>query len=255
VKKRLFWDIVQSLDQSLSNLLTLSNRQKARLEIERDLSEYTGLPIEDVATKIRSDTAKACYEDWQRLNPKNHEQVMDFYKTTKGYLFDLARYDYFLQNRRERLPRLCKGRILDYGGGIGDMIIRCAYRGLTDLTYYDVEGKTMNFAKWRFARKGVTAQIISASDEEDRLRGKYDSIFCFDVLEHVMEPMKHAERLVNHLSKGGRIFIQVAKKSVHQPMHISSFDVEEYFSLKGLIRRFSLPFGMIEYYTFHGQKN
>lgn len=240
----MFWKIVQSLDQSLSNLLTFGYRQKARLEVMKDLSEYTGLLIEDVITRMKSDTAKACYDEWQQLNPKNHEQIIDFYKTTEGYLFDLARYDYFHQNWRERLPGLCKGRILDYGGGIGDMIIRCAHRGFRDLTYYDIEGKTMTFAKWRFAKKGITVQIIKASDEEDRLKGKYDSIFCFDVLEHVTEPMKHAERLIKHLSKGGRLFIQVAKKSVHQPMHISSFDVEQYLSSRGLSKRISSPFGM-----------
>ena len=186
----------------------------------RDLSEYTGLPIEDVQAKLMSDTAKVCAYEWEQMNPKSREETLDFYRTTENYLFDLARYDYFFQTWRERVPRLCRGRILDYGGGIGDMIIRCAEGGLNDLTYYDLEGKTMNFAKWRFAKRRIKVRTIKASDREDRLEGKYDSILCFDVLEHVTEPLKHAERLLKHLSKNGKLFIQVAKKSVHQPMHI-----------------------------------
>ena len=130
------------------------------------------------------------------------------------------------------------------------MIIRCAERGLKDLTYYDLEGKIMSFAKWRFTKRRINVRIIKASDEEDRLEGKYDSIFCFDVLEHVTEPIKHAERLLKHLSKNGKLFIQVAKKSVHYPMHISIFDVEAYFPLRGLWKRISPPLGMIEYYSF-----
>ena len=241
---------IQRLDQTLCHLLTFSKRQRARLEVIRDLSEYTGLPIEDVQTRIMSDTTKVCAYEWKQMNPKSHEEILDFYRTTESYLFNLARYDYFFQNWRERVPRLCWGRILDYGGGIGDMIIRCAERGFKDLTYYDLEGKTMNFAKWRFAKRGIKVQIIKSSDEEDRLEGKYDSIFCFDVLEHVTEPIKHAERLIKHLSKIGNLFIQVAKKVYTQPMHISSFDVEAYFSSRDLRKRISAPLGMIEYYSF-----
>ena len=94
------------------------------------------------------------------------------------------------------------------------MIIRCAERGFKDFTYYDLEGKTMNFAKWRFAKRGIKVQIIKSSDEEDRLEGKYDSIFCFDVLEHVTEPIKHAERLIKHVQEW-ETFHTSCQKSVH----------------------------------------
>jgi 2-polyprenyl-3-methyl-5-hydroxy-6-metoxy-1,4-benzoquinol methylase len=159
-----------------------------------------------------SEPAQVSAHEWKKMNPKSHEEILNFYRTTESYLFDLARYDYFFQTWRERVPRLCGGRVLDYGGGIGDMTIRCAERGLKDLTYYDLEGTIMDFAKWRFAKRRINVRIIKASDEEDRLEGKYDSIFCFDVLEHVTEPTKHAERLLKHLPKNGKLFIQVAKK-------------------------------------------
>jgi SAM-dependent methyltransferase len=221
----------------------------ARFEVIHELSEYLKMPIEAVQAKIMCDTNEVCARDWKQRNPMSHEKILDFYRATEAYLFDLARYDYFLQGWRERVPRLCRGRILDYGGGIGDMTIRCAERGLKDLTYYDLEGKTMDFAKFRFDKRGVKVRIIEASDEEDRLEGKYDALFCFDVLEHVTEPIKHAERLVKHLSTNGRLFVQVGGKNVRQPMHISSFDVEAYFHLSGLKKCISPPLGMVEYYS------
>jgi len=208
------------------------------------------LPIENVKARIMSDTAKVCAYEWKLMNPKSHEEILNFYKITESYPFDLGRYDYFVDDLRERAPRVCTGRILDYGGGIGDMIIRCAERGLKDLTYYDLEGKIMDFAKWRFAKRGIKVRIVKASDEKDRLEGKYDSIFCFDILEHVIDPIKHAERLLKHLSKNGKLFIQVIRPTVHHPMHISSFDVEAYFSSRGSRKRMSSPLGMIEYYSF-----
>jgi 2-polyprenyl-3-methyl-5-hydroxy-6-metoxy-1,4-benzoquinol methylase len=232
---------------------TLKRRRQGQNEVIQELSKSTGLSPREVWKELHIAEAKLASE-WKMRNPKRHEQVLEFYRATKYYVFDLANYDYFAFGPGGALVRECmamlgRGRVLDYGGGIGDMIIRLANRGFSDLTYYDVSGETMEFARWRFAQRGLDVAVIEASDEEDRLEGEYDTIFCLDVLEHVCEPLRHAERLVNHLSRrNGRLFISVGKPEAEYPMHISTFDLASFLERHRLVRKRAFR-GFVSYYA------
>jgi ubiquinone/menaquinone biosynthesis C-methylase UbiE len=53
---------------------------------------------------------------------------------------------------RERIAKMCSKskRFADYGAGIGDMCIKVKQiNNGADVTYYDLKGKTMDFARWR----------------------------------------------------------------------------------------------------------
>jgi 2-polyprenyl-3-methyl-5-hydroxy-6-metoxy-1,4-benzoquinol methylase len=232
---------------------TLKSRRQGQREIIQELSKFAGLSSREVWDELQVAEAKLASE-WRRRNPKNHEQILEFYRATKHYVFDLANYDYFAFGPGGALVRECmamlgRGRVLDYGGGIGDMTIRLANRGCPDLTYYDVNGETMKFAKWRFAQRGLDVAMIEASDEEDRLEGKYDTVFCLDVLEHVCEPLRHAERLVSHLSRrDGRLFLSVGKPDAEYPMHISTIDLASFLKRYRLVQKRAFH-GFVRYYA------
>jgi len=232
---------------------TLKNRRQSQNEVIQELCKFTGLSPSEVWKELHVAEAKLASE-WKRRNPRDNEQVLEFYRATKYYVFDLANYDYFAFGPGGALVRECmallgRGRVLDYGGGIGDMIIRLANRGCSDLTYYDVIGETMKFARWRFAQRGLDVTVIEASDEEDRLEEEYDTIFCLDVLEHVCEPLRHAERLISHLSRrDGRLFISVGKPETEYPMHISTFDSVSFLKRHRLVQKRAFR-GFVSYYT------
>jgi 2-polyprenyl-3-methyl-5-hydroxy-6-metoxy-1,4-benzoquinol methylase len=232
---------------------TLKSRRQGQREIIRELSKFAGLSPREVWGEMQVADAKLVSE-WERRDPKDHEQILEFYRATRNYVFDLADYDYFAFGPGGALVRECmamlgRGRVLDYGGGIGDMTIRLANRGCSDLTYYDVSGETMKFARWRFAQRGLDVAVIEASDEEDRLEGKYNTVFCLDVLEHVCEPLEHAERLVSHLSRrDGRLFLSVGKPDPEYPMHISTFDLTSFLARHRLVQKRAFH-GFVSYYA------
>ena len=141
-------------------------------------------------------------------------------------------------------------RFLDYGAGIGDMCIRVKQiNNDVNVTHYDLKGETMDFASWRFLKRGMKVKKIEASDGEDRLQNKYDTIICFDVLEHVVDPKKHLKRIQKHLEHNGQLFIKAPfEESKTQPMHMDSEkSLDEYlinlnFKKKGISDRLVYPY-------------
>jgi hypothetical protein len=170
--------------QILSPLLLILRRKyypiflKERNEIIDELAEYLRLPKKEVRWNIEHGEYLA-KKEWIDRNPQTPEEIISFYSYAKYYLYDLARNSYSLDTiiYREQIAKMCKGRVLDYGGGIGDMCIRVS-KYCKDVTYYDLPGNLFNFAKWRFERRNLKVQTIEASDIEDRLIGKYDTIIC-----------------------------------------------------------------------------
>jgi len=78
--------------------------------------------------------------------------------------------------------------------------------------------------------------MIEASDFEDRLNEKYDTIICLSVLEHCINPLLHLKRIKKHLSPNGRIFVAAYfGKTEQHPMHFNSNKtLDEYLTLVGL---------------------
>jgi len=140
--------------KSLSIVLTLIARTLRRKyypvyirewrSIINELSEYFKLPKEEVRLRMKHGRRLA-REEWLKRNPKTHQEILDFYSEAKNYIFDIAQGDYSLKTIifREQIAKMCKGKVLDYGGGIGDMIIR-ASKYSKDLTYYDIPEKCLN---------------------------------------------------------------------------------------------------------------
>lgn len=125
----------------------------------------------------------------------------------------MSNFNYFSSltfGKKKEMSKKAKGRVLDYGGGIGALSIMLAQAGIKDITYLDVPGKTFEFAKWRFKRRGLDITAIEGSELKDKLSGLYDTIFCLDVIKHLLNPLLHTKRLADHLTSGGKLFITAA---------------------------------------------
>lgn len=175
---------------------------------------------------------------WNANPPADSEAVGRWYEANSAYyLYDLAQFHLAYKHIRFMLDilSLSKGRVLDYGAGIGDLSLELARRG-HDITYLDVEGRTKAFARWRAERDWLEVAFASEIGEAP---GPFDTIVSLDVFEHLSDPLPVVDALVERLAPGGRMIVTAyfgATKS--HPMHFDhDIDLGAYLRAAGLVDR------------------
>ncbi|HCK11762.1 MAG TPA: hypothetical protein DHW45_17945, partial [Candidatus Latescibacteria bacterium] len=186
----------------------------------RELSEYTGESVDAIRGQMDCSGA-ALANEWRVKERQTVADVDDFYKQTDRYLYNLTRFNYgkMYQGWRGAIKNLChqvseavddRGfDVLDYGGGIGTNLIDVADVSGARLHYTDLPGKTFDYASWRFDRRGISVDMLSAEGEDplgDRL---FEVIVCTDVIEHLVDPEGVTRYLVDHLNPGGLLVLTV----------------------------------------------
>lgn len=175
---------------------------------------------------------------WNDDPPVDPDAVGRWYEAnSEYYLYDLAQFHLAYKHIRFMLDivELSDGRILDYGAGIGDLVLELARRQ-HDVTYLDVDGRTKAFARWRAERDWLPVTFASDLGEVD---GPFDTIISLDVFEHLAEPLPVVDGLIEKLAPGGRMIVTAyfgATKS--HPMHFDhDIDLGAYLRAAGLVDR------------------
>lgn len=172
---------------------------------------------------------------WNILNPTTEEEIKNFYRVIPYYIFSLSYWHMQRGQRRfrEKVVKYSFGDVLDYGGGPGDLSVKLAEKGL-NVTYAEIQGITMGFARWLFERRGYKnkIEVLDVEKDEEKLWGnEYDTIICIDVIEHIPHPEVILERMAKHLRKNGRFIVTQLKSSgpvEDAPMHFEiNFDEGE----------------------------
>ncbi len=119
-------------------------------------------------------------------------------------------------------PEVGFRRVYDFGCGIGTDGLFLASRGY-EVTLVDVDGPAFRFARHRFERRGMTAKFVESDSSLPEPDGTYDAIICFDVFEHLEDPIEVARRLVSALRPDG-ILIQQGnfEDAGLQPCHLAN---------------------------------
>lgn len=203
----------------------------------KNLQEYYGLSRKEILHLLRS-SGRLSTDFWRCLNPKTEKDVKNFYEENPFYVFELIFWHStgYQRNLRQKFIAMLNGRVLDYGGGVGDLCIEIAKKGF-EVDYADLQGRTFEFAKWLFSKKGRNIGIINLSAE--KIYKKYDTILCIDVIEHVKDPKLLLKDFVDRLSDGGRLIITALHPDVSEekPMHFEiKFDPENYLNSLGMVR-------------------
>src|SRR5688572_13984992 len=107
-----------------------------------------------------------------------------FYQMTPFYILELAVWHMTRYQRvfRSKIVQLSSGKVLDFGGGIGDLSLVLAQKGFS-VTYADVSGETFSFAKYLFSKYSLPITMVDLSKE--KIGSGYDTIICIDVIEHL----------------------------------------------------------------------
>ena len=201
-------------------------------EIANEISSFLGHPYRDVLAKATRESANPgihVSEAWRRANPQTEEKILEFYQTTDAYIYDLmvegARD--IRQQWRDAILEALRSRqrlrtVLDFGAGVANETLFLASHGY-DVTYYDVEGVTRDFACYRISRHPCQESIHIARDKSEIPRsGGYDVVLCLEVLEHLTDPIGTMDFLRRTLAPDGLMVLTQAFVLVgpHYPSHL-----------------------------------
>ena len=97
------------------------------------------------------------------------------------------------------------GRVLDVGCARGDAAGLLRARGATTLTGMEIE------PAYADAAAATYDEVVCGSAEDDLPwpAASFDTILCYDVLEHLVDPWRALAALARRLAPGGRVHVSV----------------------------------------------
>lgn len=197
-----------------------------RRELTLEAAEYLGLPVEETARRVER-SGEDFPAEWQRMvtDPRDPDQLVRFYNESQAELFEQIAW-HATEPIHHRslvcadLAATLPGRqFLDYGSGIGSNAVVFGLAGF-DVTLADIADPLRNFAKWRCERRGIRVRTIDLK-HQGLEPAAYDVITCFDVLEHVPDPLAAVRRMRDALRPGGTFFLYAPFGfDPERPMHV-----------------------------------
>jgi len=224
----------------------MSQKEDGRMEIEgaqvesdqagmydksgliEDLSAFWKIDTDAVVERIgRSTATDDLARSWLEANPKTPEEMKDWYQNRAGpaYIEDLA-YLNLIPMYWDGAQQLMVSnkRIIDFGGGIGSLSIVLKAVG-NAVTFVEWPSKQRDFARWRFARRGLD---INLADDLNNGMKDYDAIISTDVIEHIHpdEYDKVAQNFARVLKPDGEVKALARWTAIGEdcPMHFNEPD-------------------------------
>jgi 2-polyprenyl-3-methyl-5-hydroxy-6-metoxy-1,4-benzoquinol methylase len=210
--------------------------QQNIVKTTREIAKFNNIDEKRSLERIRTASDELA-TDWLRVNPASPSEVESWYRRNSSlYIYDLAGFHLYGKHIRFTMDLidLARGRVLDYGAGNGDLCLELARRGHRTV-YFDLEGETKRFVEWR--AKNYKIKDIEFYSQRNLIRGRFDTIYSLDVLEHLLDPMDALNFLLERLEFGGKLIITAPFGSTDShPMHFShNLDAEKYLEEKGLV--------------------
>jgi 2-polyprenyl-3-methyl-5-hydroxy-6-metoxy-1,4-benzoquinol methylase len=244
-------------------LVSRSRRQNLR-NIDEALSElkifagYSDNEIRELWATSNEQLAK----NWKdaHLDESDREKMTAWYReNSELYMFAISGYNLEYKRIRDSIKMLKYGRgaCLDYGAGNGEIILELARRGHAAI-YFDVDGTSMRFARFRAERQKLAVEFFHSKDDLAASAKQHglDTIFSFDVLEHLPDLPGELKFLSSLLNPGGRMAFDVPAGSTKaHPMHLNHhLEVNAYMKSIGMVEERGvmerIPFKKQEKFVF-----
>lgn len=179
-------------------------------------------------------------EDWRKANPQTDDQILDWYRKTDAYLWELSAYHL---DPGFNYGGMCTGIIdrlkaddvqeaLCLGDGIGDMTIALGKARIHGI-YHDLWGsRTAEFADFRQQIYLGHSDMACTRGWEPLIpveSGSMQAILSADFLEHVTDVEAWVRAIWDRLAPGGLFFAQSAfgmgsGANGSMPMHLACND-------------------------------
>jgi dTDP-4-dehydrorhamnose reductase len=189
----------------------------------REISLFTGTPAQTCLALLNRGFGILHGEvatDFRCLNPRTDCELLDWYRATEAYIWELSAYH---ADPGWNYSGMCRGiaeclqsrgmkRVLCLGDGIGDLTLSLCRAGF-DAVYHDLAGsRTMDFARMRFE------MYLNSQPEQQPSSGwnpvfedeSFDAIVSLDFLEHVTDVPAWTTEIFHSLKPGGLFIAQNA---------------------------------------------
>ena len=197
-----------------------------RRELTLEAAEYLRIPFEEAERRVES-SGEDFGNEWKRTvtEPSNPEQLTRFYNESQAELFEQIAWHSSepIHHRSLVCAELAATRpgreFMDFGSGIGSNALIFGLAGFR-VTLADIADPLRNFAKWRLERRGLPVRALDLKRQAIE-QNRYNVITCFDVLEHVPDPLEAVKRMRDALRPGGTYFLYAPFGfDPERPMHV-----------------------------------
>lgn len=189
----------------------------------KELREYLGSDFIEYF-----DSSWALADEWNNKNPTTKNEILDFYKNTKNYLFNLVIW-YESGDRRNfhaDLERLISEfsikSVIDFGCGVGSDTLYLLENNMRTFMV-DFNCPSADFLKWRIKKRNLFGGDFINADEIGMLPDG-EMFWTIDVLEHMFNPVE----AISMMSDKTKVFVHHSqfndKAGGRHPCHI---DFEE----------------------------
>lgn len=176
-----------------------------------EVMNYTGESVEQVVTKITKEVKEPPIDNQEALNGY-YALDKSFYRLMRPEV-EANEIDKAFNALKVAVMHKAKN-ILDFGCGTGYVSIFFLNQGIK-ATLCDIEGEGLNFVRWRFHSKSelqdlkTKHEIINLNElkEMHKEGKKFDAIICFDVLEHILEPLDTLKMISDLVADNGLLFL------------------------------------------------
>jgi 2-polyprenyl-3-methyl-5-hydroxy-6-metoxy-1,4-benzoquinol methylase len=187
----------------------LSGYWQNAFDLEDHLGSFLGLAAADLRERLRAgqqELAELGRRDfgWDRADAFYRDQVRS------AYLLDLAAWhlsstDYIGDTLR-LVADHARGLVLDFGGGIGTHAIGAALCAAVDqVIFWDINPIHRQFVQWRAEKLGLTERIHCPENFPEEIF--FDTVICFDVVEHLADPAAQLRQFYDWLKPSGKLLI------------------------------------------------
>ncbi len=197
-----------------------------------EIAQFLGIPVEQAIERLSKGFGyqhQAVNDDFRRCNPQTDEELLNWYRTTEQYIWELSayhadpgfNYSGMCAGIAERLKADGRKRVLCLGDGIGGLTLALAGAGFATgprpegypvAVYHDLtDSKTADFAKQRIM--AVTGEFIASRSLTFKPSidpNRYDAIISLDFLEHVTDVPAWCAAIHVALKPGGLFCAQNA---------------------------------------------
>lgn len=217
---------VRDLDTELIHQkLRYDDREERRLpQRAMELELFLGIDFPTAVSKLKQGFHPLHAEvaaDFRRSNPVGDDQLLNWYKTTEAYIWELSAYHLdagfnysgMCAGIREKLTADGKKDVLVLGDGIGDLTMTLKQADL-NAVYHDLDGsRTAEFARFRHKlNMGDNAPhtLWTSGWTPEFGDRQWDAIIALDYFEHLVNVEDWVKAAWRGLRPGGYLMAQNA---------------------------------------------